>query len=64
MIGITVGACYSTLFHGLFLPAIERMQTGLFAELVASTTGAQFVRGVVVQALGLGIGSRWLVALP
>jgi hypothetical protein len=57
VVGITLGANYSTLFHGLFVPAIEGLQSGLFEELVDSTTGAQFVRGVVVQALGLGIGA-------
>ncbi|MHC4163104.1 MAG: hypothetical protein ACYSUM_13330 [Planctomycetota bacterium] len=57
VVGITLGATYSTVFHGLFVPAIEGLQSGLFAELVDSTTVAQFVRGVVVQALGLGIGA-------
>ena len=57
VVGITLGATYSTVFHGLFLPAIEGLRSGLFEELVNSTTGAQFVRGMVVQALGLGVGS-------
>jgi hypothetical protein len=57
VVGITLGATYSTVFHGLFLPAIEGMQSGLFEKLVGSTTVAQFVRGVVVQVLGLGIGA-------
>ncbi len=56
-IGMTVGAIYSTLFHGLFLPAIESIETGLFETLVDNTTPAQFYRGVVVQALGLGLGA-------
>lgn len=57
VVGVTLGATYSTVFHGLFVPAIDGLQSGLFEELVDNTTGAQFVRGVVVQALGLGIGA-------
>lgn len=55
--GMTAGAIYSTVFHGIFLPAIENVETGLFETLVESTTAAQFYRGVVVQALGLGLGA-------
>ena len=55
--GMTVGAIYSTIFHGLFLPAIEAVESGLFETLVDNTTAAQFYRGVVVQALGLGLGA-------
>ena len=40
---------YSTVFHGLFLPAIESLQAGLFERLVDDTTAALFYRGVVVQ---------------
>lgn len=56
-IGITVGAIYSTVFHGIFLPAIENIESGLFETLVDNTTAAQFYRGVVVQGLGLGLGA-------
>jgi hypothetical protein len=56
-IGMTVGAIYSTVFHGLFLPAIEGIEGGLFEELVDNTTAAQFYRGVLVQAFGLGLGA-------
>ena len=55
--GMTVGAIYSTIFHGLFLPAIEAVESGLFETLVDNTTAAQFYRGVIVQALGLGLGA-------
>jgi hypothetical protein len=55
--GVTVGAIYSTVFHGLFMPAIEGIESGLFETLVDSTTAAQFYRGVVVQGLGLGLGA-------
>lgn len=55
--GMTIGAIYSTVFHGLFLPAIENVEAGLFETLVDNTTAAQFYRGVVVQALGLGLGA-------
>lgn len=55
--GMTVGAIYSTVFHGIFLPAIERVEVGMFETLVDSTTAAQFVRGAIVQALGLGLGA-------
>jgi len=57
VIGMTVGAIYSTVFHGIFLPAIENVEAGLFEQLVDNTTAAQFYRGVVVQALGLGVGA-------
>lgn len=57
VIGMTVGAIYSTVFHGIFLPAIEDLQSGLFTQLVDNTTAAQFYRGVVVQGLGLGLGA-------
>ena len=55
--GMTVGAIYSSVFHGIFLPAIEELQGGLFETLVENTTAAQFYRGVVVQGLGLGLGA-------
>lgn len=57
VIGMTIGAIYSTVFHGLFLPAIEEIEVGLFEVLVDNTTAAQFYRGVIVQALGLGLGA-------
>lgn len=57
VIGMTIGATYSTVFHGLFLPAIEGIEGGLFEELVDNTTAAQFYRGVLVQAIGLGLGA-------
>lgn len=57
VLGMTVGAIYSTIFHGLFLPAIEGVEVGLFETLVDNTTAAQFYRGVVVQGLGLGLGA-------
>lgn len=55
--GMTIGAIYSTVFHGIFLPAIEIVESGLFESLVDNTTAAQFYRGVVVQGLGLGLGA-------
>lgn len=55
--GITIGAVYSTVFHGIFLPAIEGVEGGLFETLVNNTTAAQFYRGIVVQGLGLGLGA-------
>jgi hypothetical protein len=57
VLGMTVGAIYSTVFHGLFLPAIEAVEPGLFETLVDNVTAAQFYRGVVVQGLGLGLGA-------
>ena len=57
ILGMTVGAIYSTIFHGLFLPAIEGLEPGLFEDLIDTTTAAQFYRGVVVQGLGLGLGA-------
>lgn len=55
--GVALGAAYSTLFHGFFLPAVERLEPGLFEMLATSTTTAQNLRGVVVQAFGLGLGA-------
>lgn len=57
VLGMTIGAIYSTVFHGLFLPAIEGLESGLFETLVDNTTAAQFYRGVVVQGVGLGLGA-------
>lgn len=57
VVGMTVGAVYSTLFHGLFVPAVESVEAGLFERLLEKTTAAQFIRGLVVQALGLGLGA-------
>ena len=57
VLGMTVGAIYSTIFHGLFLPAVEAAESGFFETLVDNTTAAQFYRGVVVQGLGLGLGA-------
>lgn len=57
VIGMTVGAIYSTIFHGLFVPAVESVEAGLFERLLEKTTAAQFIRGLVVQALGLGLGA-------
>jgi len=56
-VGMTVGAIYSTLFHGIFLPAIENVEAGMFERLVDNTTVAQGYRGFIVQALGLGLGA-------
>jgi hypothetical protein len=44
VVGMTVGAMYSTVFHGLFVPAIEAIEIALFEELVDNTTAAQFYR--------------------
>lgn len=55
--GVTIGAIYSSVFHGLFVPAIEGIESGLFEALVDNTTAAQFYRGVVVLAVGLGLGA-------
>lgn len=58
MVGVTLGAAYSIIFHGVFLPSLERLQEGLFEEFIDNgTSTAQLVRGITVQALGLGIGA-------
>lgn len=57
-IGVTLGAAYSTIFHAVFLPALEGVQDGLFQEFIDTpATGAQAVRGITVQAVGLGLGA-------
>ena len=57
VIGMTVGAVYRTIFHGLFVPAVEGVEVGLFERLLENTTAAQFIRGLVVQALELWLGA-------
>ena len=57
VIGMTVGAIYSTIFHGIFVPAFENIEAGLIEKLVDNTTVAQFPRGFIVQAFGLGLGA-------
>lgn len=57
-VGVSMGAAYSTVFHAVFLPALEELQGGLFEEFVdAPVTVAQTVRGITVQAFGLGLGA-------
>lgn len=57
-VGVTLGAVYSTVFHGIFLPSLERLQDGLFEEFIDNgTSAAQTVRGITVQAIGLGLGA-------
>ena len=57
-VGVTLGAAYSTIVHAIFLPALEGVQEGLFEEFIdAPPTTAQIVRGLTVQAVGLGLGA-------
>ena len=55
-IGMVVGAAFSTIFHAIFLPDLERAAPTLLEGLLKSATPAEVVRGVVVQAVGLGLG--------
>lgn len=58
IVGVTLGAAYSTIFHAVFLPSLERFQDGLFKEFIDTpATTAQVVRGITVQAVGLGLGA-------
>ncbi len=58
VVGVTLGAAYSTIVHAIFLPALEGVQEGLFEEFIdAPPTTAQIVRGLTVQAVGLGVGA-------
>lgn len=57
LVGITLGAAYSTIFHAVFLPALEGLQPGLFEAFTDNTTTAQLIRGITVQAVGLGLGA-------
>ena len=58
IVGVTLGAGYSTIFHAIFLPSLEQLEQGLFQEFIdAPVTVAQAVRGITVQAIGLGLGA-------
>lgn len=58
IVGVTLGAGYSTIFHALFLPSLERLEQGLFEEFIdAPVSVGQAVRGIAVQAIGLGLGA-------
>ena len=54
IIGMVVGAAYSVIFHAIFLPALEQAVVEGFLK---PATPAEVVRGVVVQAVGLGLGA-------
>jgi len=58
-IGMVVGAAFSVIFHAIFLPALEQAAPTLLEGFLKSesATPAQIVRGVVVQAIGLGLGA-------
>ena len=56
IIGVVVGAAYSVIFHAIFLPDLEQAAPTLVEGFLTSATPAQVVRGVVVQAVGLGLG--------
>jgi len=53
IIGVVVGAAYSVIFHAIFLPALEQAVVEGFLK---SPNPASVVRGVVVMAVGLGLG--------
>ncbi|HKZ82713.1 MAG TPA: hypothetical protein VJ793_03540 [Anaerolineae bacterium] len=57
IIGMVVGAAYSVIFHAIFLPALEQAAPTLLEGFLKSATPAEVVRGVVVQAVGLGLGA-------
>ena len=58
MVGVVVGPVYSALFHRPFLPDVARHLSPAEVEaMLTSPTPAQFVRGAVILALGLGVGA-------
>jgi len=56
-IGVVVGAAFSVIFHAIFLPALEQAAPTLVEGFLNTATPAEVVRGIVVQALGLGLGA-------
>jgi len=55
-IGMVVGPAFSVIFHAIFLPALEQAAPTLVEGFLQSYTPAFVVRGIVVQAVGLGLG--------
>ena len=55
-IGMVVGPMYSVIFHAIFLPALEQAAPTLVEGFLKSPNPASVVRGVVVMAVGLGLG--------
>lgn len=55
-IGMVVGPAYSVIFHAIFLPALEQAAPTLVEGFLKSPNPASVVRGVVVMAVGLGLG--------
>ena len=55
-IGMVVGPAYSVIFHAIFLPELEQAAPTLVEGFLKSASPAQVVRGVVVMAVGLGLG--------
>jgi hypothetical protein len=57
VVGIAIGAGYSMVFHAVFMPALEELSPRLPGEFSNLTTTAEVIRGIVVQAFGLGLGA-------
>lgn len=57
IVGIVVGAAFSTIVHAIFLPGLEQVAPTVVEQFLTSATPAEVVRGIVVQALGLGLGA-------
>ena len=56
-IGVVVGAAYSVIFHAIFIPALDQIAPAILEDFLTTYTPAEVVRGVVVQAVGLGLGA-------
>ena len=58
VVGLAVGAVYSTVFNGLYVPWLAQHIPGDIETVVtAPPTAGMIVRGILVQAVGLGLGA-------
>jgi hypothetical protein len=58
VVGLSVGAVYSTIYTGLYEPWLARHIPGdVETVLAAPASAGMIVRGILVQAVGLGLGA-------
>lgn len=58
VVGLAVGAVYTTIYFGLYVPWLAQHIPGdVETVLAAPPTAGMIVRGIVVQAAGLGLGA-------
>jgi steroid delta-isomerase-like uncharacterized protein len=58
VVGLAVGAVYTTIYSGLYVPWLAQQLPGdIDAVLAAPPSAGMIVRGILVQAAGLGLGA-------